>query len=115
MFWIIVTAIVCTYIGRRLSASKINIPQVIVHPIDGVLGYIRRGNDMGCSAYAIIVMDDGRVNSPVRVEVIPGNGRNLESFNVTGHAFERPSPDQVSRRIAMIIAQGHFKYLEEKR
>lgn len=111
---ILAIAAVSVYIGRKLSASNIQIPQMIVHPIDGVLRYIRRGNDSGCSAYAIIVIDDGRAYSPIRIEVIPADGRKMESFTVETRPGDRPTNDQVSRRIALIVANKHNEYLKIK-
>lgn len=111
---IVLMAVACIYIGRKLSASSIEIPQVIVQPIDGVVRYIRRGNDSGCTAYAIVVIDDGRAYSPIRIEVIPADGRKMESFTVETRPGDRPTNDQVSRRIALIVANKHNEYLKIK-
>jgi hypothetical protein len=107
----VITAVVCVYIGRKLSSTKIDIPRVVVNPIDGVIQYIRRGRDSGCAAYAIIVIDDGRAYSPIRIEVIPSDGRKMESFTVETRPGDRPTNDQVSRRIAMVVASKHTEYL----
>jgi len=109
---IIVLMIACIYLGRRMANMQVDVPTVVINPMDGVRNYLRRGRTSGCRAYALIVMDDGRPTSSVRIEVVVADGNKThEHYTIQGSNRSGPGTGQVAHEIQRIVQKDHEQLL----